>query len=94
MTCNCRSCQINKKSPEVRYAYYTAKYETAKHILKVFEKQGIKFSFTELANGKKGLNELGCIAYDDVIAYSVGIMELVEEHPELKNFWKKENENV
>lgn len=48
MSCNCRYCQIRKKSPEVQYAYLSGQIEMADIILKTFEKQKIDFDFTKL----------------------------------------------
>lgn len=91
MSCNCRYCQIRKKSPEVQYAYLSGQIEIVEMILKTFEKQKIDFDFTKLDEGEKpNLNELGCVAFDINMGNNAGIDYLEKEYPELKQFWEKE----
>lgn len=88
--CNCKACQVSKKSLLEKYAYFYAQHEDAKYVLQTLIKAGVKPSFTKL-NEEDPLNELACVMNDQETATACFLAEAEEKHPELKDWIKNED---
>lgn len=88
--CNCELCQVGRKSIPEQFAYHYACYKIAKSVLKYLEKANIKWSYSKMTEEPEDyLNTLACVM-DDACASGIYLDEIIEKHPEYKN-WIKDN---